>query len=97
MIGAPTSLLNEARAAHRGADPLEHGAQEVLGRGLAVRAGDADDAEPAEGAHAAHDLAREGAERVDRVGDDDLRHRQVERALDDEAMLNEVDGKNMAH
>ena len=40
VIGAPTWLLNEPRGATVGALALEDRAQQVLGRGLAVRAGD---------------------------------------------------------
>ena len=64
--------------------PLQDLAEQVLRRRLAVRARDADDPEPPVRADTTHDLGRERAERVDGVGHDDLRHRQVERVLDHE-------------
>ena len=60
-IGAPTWLLNDPGGATVAPCALEDRAQQVLGRRLAVRAGDADDAQPTGVAHARDDVARRDA------------------------------------
>ena len=84
VIGRAHLVVERGPCRDRRADALEHGAQQVLRRGLAVRSRDADDAEVAGRPDARHDLGRERAERVDRVGDDDLRHGELEHVLDHE-------------
>ena len=84
VMGAPTSLLNEARAATVG--PTR--SSTVRSRFLVVVL-PFDPVTPTmrslpSARTRRDDLGREGTERVDRVGDDDLGHRELERVLDDE-------------
>ena len=90
-MGAPRTTTRWARR-DRGPDVLEHRAQQVLGGRLAVRSGDADDPEVTRCADPRHDLGGERAERLDGVGDDDLRNGQVERVLHDEQDRAALDG-----
>ena len=69
----------QAGPASRGGEDRE---QEVARRGLAARAGDADHLELA--GRLAEEDVRNRSHGGARVPDDDLRHRQIERALDDE-------------
>ncbi len=75
-------LLDRAEQAGADAGPLEDRADEKGGRRLPVRPGHADHAEL--GARIAEEPRRDRCHRRPRVGDDELRNGDVERALDDE-------------
>lgn len=71
-------VVERADGRHGGAERGQQGGHEVLGGGLAHRAGDADQGERRSGRTPSGDVRlREQAQRVDRIGNDYLRHRRI--------------------
>jgi hypothetical protein len=79
----PDVVVERPLRGHRRALRLQDRAQQVLGRGLAVRPGDGRDPERAERAHPRDHLPRQVGEGDDAVRDDHLRRREFELPLRD--------------